>query len=276
MSNFSSSLTQYLKRLINRLRRGPLYRPIPAPLWSAEELVQQAASYFRIPVSTCQQHFETYQAFSQQKGYAQRLGENRTLNFEEAFLLYLSALRLRPAQAVEIGVQYGKSTRRILDILRLIRPDSQLTAFDIVDQIRFVSHDEVNLVLHDLTEDFETAVLRDLAPGLIFVDTRPYDLLKNVITSFLSWSLDHPGILAIHDCTIRLYNPHMRIPRSAPHLVSSRTGTWERYILSEVFDLPPRQLDDVRTSTHHLRIFGTRHGIALLAPLYVLDSVDSA
>lgn len=276
MSSLFSSLAQYLKRLGHRLRRGPLYRPIPAPLWSADELQLQAASYFRLDPEVCRQHYQTYQAFSQQKGYAQTLGESRTLNFEEAFLLYLAALRLRPAQAVEIGVQYGKSTRRILDLLRLIRPDSQLTAFDIVDQLRFVSHEEVKLKLHDLTNDFESAVLHDLAPGLIFVDTRPYDLLKNVITSFLEWSLEHPSLLAIHDCTIRLYNPHMRIPRSAPQLVSSRTGTWERHVLSEIFGLPPRQLDEVRTSTHHLRIFGTRHGIALLAPLSVLESAEIA
>lgn len=277
-------LTTYLRKAWRRLRYGPLYRPLPAPLWSSEELVSQAARYFHLDPGECQERYLHYQEFSSEQGYAQTLGESRTLCSEEAFLVYLAARRLAPTQVVEIGVQYGKSTRRILDLLKLLNLDSRLTAFDIEDILRYASHTEVDLRLHDLTGDFQEVVLNRLAPGLIVLDAHPYYLLTHVITQFIAWSLDHPSILAIHDCSLSLYNPHMRLPKEAGHLVSSRTGLWERHVLAEIFSgiisqesgqpfrLSPLHLDDLSTATHQLRVFGTRHGLALLAPHAVLQA----
>jgi hypothetical protein len=202
------------------------YRPNLTAQIDQDLLVAQAVSYFSIPLHEVEEQYHLYRAFSIQNTYAQSLGDSRTLSFEEAFLIYLSAWRIRPAQTVEIGTQYGKSTRRIIDMLNLLSLNNQVTCFDILDEMRYVSHDEVVLVMHNVTKDFQDSVLRKIKPGLIYLDAHPYLLLKNVINNYLEWSQTHPCVLAIHDCSPGLYNPRMWISKSRMDGISSRTGVW--------------------------------------------------
>ncbi len=154
------------------------YRPKLSGQIDLDLLVAQAVDYFSIPIREAEEQYHLYRAFSIQNAYAQKLGESRTLSFEEAFLIYLSARYHHPTQVVEIGTQFGKSTRRIVDILNLLSLNSQVTCFDILDEIKYVSHDEVVLVIHDVTKDFQDSVLRKIEPGLIYLDARPYLLAK--------------------------------------------------------------------------------------------------
>jgi hypothetical protein len=260
-----------IRNLVDRLAFNlGTYRPGLNSQIDHRTIVTQAADYFSIPLQQVEAEFNIYRAFSDEKAYVQKLGESRTLSFEEAFLIYLSIRHYHPAQIVEIGSQYGKSTRRILDILHLLGLHSQMTCFDILDELKYVSHDEVKLVLHDVTHDFEERVLK-LNPGLIFLDAHPYPLLNNVFSAFLTWSQTNPCILAIHDCGPGLYNPHMWISKNRLDGITSRTGVWERHVLSEVFGVANNRLDEVQTGKHHLRIFKTRHGLALITPNHLLS-----
>jgi hypothetical protein len=54
----------------------------------------------------------------------------------------------------------------------------------------------------------------------------------------------------------------MWISRSRLDGISSRTGVWERHVLSEIFGVANEKLDD----DHHLCIFHTRYGLALITP----------
>jgi hypothetical protein len=254
-----------LKRLFNKLHLPGQYYPHITAV-DHPTLINQAADYFFLSQQQTQAQYQRYLRFHQAKGYEATLGESRTLCFEEAFLVFLTAQHLRPRQVVEIGTQYGKSTRRIVDMLALLELGSPVTCFDIVDQLQFVSHQEVQLILHDVTGDFQESVLTSFSPELIYLDAHPYDLLKNVVAQFIEWSRRRPAILAIHDCSPGLYNPRMRIPRDRPEAISSRTGVWERHALAEVFGAPAAALDDLATPSHRLRVFGTPHGLALLAP----------
>jgi len=238
-------------------------------------LIKQAAGFFSGAQEEMQQHYQTYRTFHKNKGYEVTLGESKTLCFEEAFLLYLSVMRLRPAQIVEIGSQYGKSARRLVDIVQLLGLETRVTCFDLIDELQFISANEVELILQDVTHNFSTAVLEKLAPAIIFLDARPYALLKNVTTHFLEWSLSHPAILAIHDCSQGLFNPNMKIPKTDQSHISSKTGVWERHVLSEVFMTPNNRLDDLTTPSHRLKIFNTPHGLALIAPLDILQKAGS-
>jgi hypothetical protein len=233
-------------------------------------LIEQIADYFGFPSAEVRSHYQKYRTFHEARNYKRLFGERKTLAFEEAFLLYMAAFYLRPSAVVEIGTQYGKSTRRIIDLLDLLGLHSTVTCFDIADKVHFVSPEEIQLILHDTTDDFSSRVLEEIAPGLIFLDAHPYLLLKNVLSEFLEWSKSHPSILAIHDCSPGLYNPRMRISKNAPAEVSSNTGHWERHVLSEVFDVPNEELDDSTTPSHRLRIFNTPHGLALVTPLHML------
>lgn len=233
-------------------------------------LISQAADYFNIPLHEVQEHFQSYQKLHVDKDYERTLGERKTLSFEEAFLIYLAVLRLRPSHVVEIGTQYGKSTRRILDILDQLDLTSTVTCLDVVDELKYVSHQEINLILHDVTNNFLETILAQYSPGVIYLDAHPYKLLDNVIAQFIEWSQTHPAILAIHDCGIGLFNPHMRIPKDDPIAITSKTGHWERHVLTEIFSAPNQDLEDYSTPTHRLRIFSTTHGLALLAPISIL------
>ena len=260
-----------LKKFFNSLKRIYGFHPsLPASV-DRDLLVAQAADFWGLPTDTVWQHYHTYRRFHDEKGYEQKFGERKTLSFEEAFLIYLAALRLRPAHVVEIGSQFGKSARRIVDLLRFLELNATLTCFDVIDELQYVSKDEVELVLHDLSGDFRERVLEGIAPGLIYLDAHPYALLKTVIRSFLEWSGSHPAVLAIHDCSPGLYNPRMRISKDDPNAVSSRTGHWERHILAEIFNVSNSNLDDLVTPTHRLKIFATTHGLALIAPRFVLE-----
>jgi len=260
---------EWLTRL--GLRRW-FYRPYIPSSVDQSVLIDQIADYFSLPRADVQAHYEAYRAFHMDQGYEQTLGERKTLCFEEAFLLYMAALLVRPSDVVEIGTQYGKSTRRIVDLLGLLGLDSRVICFDVVDQVRFVTKGEIQLVLHDLTSDFSERVLTEIAPGLIYLDAHPYPLLRNIIAGFLGWSHSHPSILAIHDCGFGLYNPRMRLPKDASAgEIGTKTGHWERHVLSEVFAVPDDKLDDLRTASHRLRIFDTPHGLALVTPLTLLS-----
>lgn len=231
-----------------------------------EQLVAQAADFFALTPDAARRGFSDYRRLHERHSYAAALGERKTLSFEEAYLLYLAALHVRPAQVVEIGTQYGKSTRRILDLFSYLQMPVEVTCFDIADELRFVRRDEVQLDIQDITGQAREIVFEGMAPGLTYLDARPYALLKDVIGEFLAWSPGRPVLLAIHDCTPHLYNPKMTVARDDAE-VGSHTGVWERHVLGELFATPNERLEDVRTPAHRLRIFGTPHGLALIAPL---------
>jgi hypothetical protein len=118
-----------------------------------------------------------------------------------------------------------------------------------------------------VTHDFSQTVLARLSPSLIYLDAHPYNLLNNVISGWLDWSRSHAAIMAIHDCSPTLYFPHMWISKDDHTVVSTDTGLWERHVLSKIFNTPNDELDDVQTSTHKLRIFGTPYGLALITSM---------
>ena len=206
-----------------------------------------------------------YQAFHDEKKYARILSERKTLCFEEAFLLCVAIETIRPRSIVEIGTQHGKSTRRILDLIAWLGVDCRLTCFDTLDQVRYFQPDEAELVLTDVSGRFREEVLEARQPGLIFLDAHPYPLLKEAINETMA---ANDCVLAIHDCGPGLCNPRMTLSRSDPDITST-TGVWERHVLAEIHGIDDpltRDLDDLVTSTYHLKIFETSHGLAMLVP----------
>jgi hypothetical protein len=252
--------------------RRVYHRALPPAQADRGLLQAQTADYFGLPLDQVAALYTEYSALHEQKDYAGQLGEDKTLCFEEAFLLFVAASIIRPQQVVEIGTQYGKSTRRILDMLQHLNLDATVTCFDIVNETRYIRADEVDFRQEDITNTFQTTVLDAIAPTLIYLDAHPYYLLKNVITEFLAWSQTHPCFLAIHDCTPAYYVPLMLIPKDDPGIVTTKTGIWERHVLAEIFHAPNSSLDDVRTPSHRLRVFATPNGLAMVAPQSLLEA----
>ena len=220
--------------------------------------------FFRLERTSFETALHTYRAFSEQKGYAERLGERKTLSLEEAFIIYVILQTTRPRTIVEIGTDVGRSTRRIIDMKNLLELDSPVICFDVIDRVKHFTPDEAQLILRDVTHTFRQDVLNAFAPGVVFLDARPYYLLKSVISGILDCPSD--WILAVHDCSRGLCNPRMTISKEDPD-VTSATGIWERHVLAEILgvdDPLSERLNHLQTATHHIRVFSTPHGLAAI------------
>lgn len=228
------------------------------------KLLDQLTQFFYLRRADVEGMFGVYRAVHDAKKYAETLGEQKTLCFEEAFGLYVLLATIRPRTIVEIGTQHGKSTRRILDIKTLLGLPSRVVCFDVTNEVQHFTPAEAELIVKDVTGKVQNDVVRAYEPGLIFLDVHAYGLLKEVVTQTVadpkSWTL------AIHDCGRGLCNPHMTLRKDDPNVTSS-SGVWERHVLAEVFGIPDPlsgQLDSVETPTHRLRIFDTPHGLGVL------------
>jgi len=257
----------YRPLLAPRLREEPpAYRPFIPDFVDEGEILGQLARLLDATEPELRPVLREYRGIHEAEGYAGRLGEFKTLAFEEAFAIYALLLRLRPATVVEVGTQEGRSTRRIVDMRRKLGQAGRVRCYDPVDSLRFVNHDEVDFSREDLTGRFREEVLDRHGTGLIFLDAHPYPLLREVISE----AMNHPGgwTLAVHDCSKGLCNPRMLLAREDPG-VTSLTGTWERHVLAELFgvaDPLSDRLDAAETATHRLQVLGTRHGLAVIMP----------
>lgn len=260
-----------MKKIFNLIFRSCSFSPHISSEIDEETFVSKAADFFPFSQNELSLRFREYKNFSLEKKYVEILGEKKTLSLSESFLILLACELLKPEVIVEIGTQFGKSTRRIIDITQYLHLNSQVICFDIQDEIKYVDHREITLNLHDLTEDFDLQVLYRLKPAFIFLDAHPYYLLQTVITQYLEWSKSNPCILAIHDCSRGLYQRRMKIYPNEPGKISSKSGHWERHVLSKVFYTPEPKIDDLKTVSHHLKIFPTPHGLALISPIRLLE-----
>ncbi|GIK40765.1 MAG: hypothetical protein BroJett011_45980 [Chloroflexota bacterium] len=269
-------LKSFFSRATRRLLRRPAKTAIPASEVSfipyiptntdESKLLSDISLFFGLKETEVTAEFRDYSAFHVAQDYAQRLGERKYLCFEEAFILYVIMKITQPRTVVEIGTQYGKSTRRIIDMINKLELNTRIICFDIVDQVQYFTPEEADLVLKDVTYTFQHDILETYAPDLIYLDAHPYNLLKNVIFDLVSTS--NNCTLAIHDCSTGLCNPNMTLSKDDPN-VTSRTGVWERHVLAEIFgvkDVKSKQLDDIEMATHRLKIFDTLHGLAIISP----------
>lgn len=230
-----------------------------------KQLISDVSDFLYLDAAEVRDMFRTYRKFHRDKRYAADFGELKTLNLEEAFVLYAVLATRRPTgPLVEIGTQYGRSTRRILDMIELLGLDNEVICYDISDDVQHFRPDEARLIVRDVTDSFVDEVLRPHRPALIYLDAHPYGLLHNVIRDFLQHGED--CILAVHDCAKGLCRLDMQIDKSDPGITSS-TGHWERHVLCGLFgisDPASDAIDHVETSECILRIFGTTHGLAAI------------
>ncbi len=254
------------QRIRYRSTRGAFTPWIPERI-DDDRLVSEISRFFGLGVDDVRRLYDEYQRLHEDRRYAEKLGELKTLNFGEAFILYVIMATYRPAgPIVEIGSFYGSSTRRILDGRDHLGLDNEVVCFDIEDNIEHFRPDEARLMLQDVTGSVTRDVLDRFEPGLIYLDAHPYGLLESVISETLAHP--RPCILAIHDCSFGLCNPAISLDKDDPD-ITSENGLWERYVLCKVFGVAnpmSTRLDDLETATHKLRIFSTTHGLAVIFP----------
>lgn len=246
------------------------YRPVIPTDVDQARLLRELAAFLGRPLQWIEALWSDYQALMAAKRHGSELGQVGTLSSEEAFVIHCLCALFQPPELIEIGTHQGKSTRRILDSIAHLQLKMRVTCFDIEDLVQYFSSEEATLLLRDVTDSVEQDILDRYAPGIIYLDAHPWRLLKNVIAAVLR---REDWLLAIHDCSPILCNPKMTIPKDEPSLITMRTGHWERHVLAEVFGLDDpldARMNALETDTHLLRVFGTQHGLGLIAPKALL------
>jgi len=263
MSSQSNSNQQ-----LSLLRRLNLWianrKPIP---WNSISF--RASQLLFIPVPELDALRKSYLKKCAAENYGSML-DAKTLSDEEAFLIYLLLKVHKPRTIVEIGTQHGRSTRRIIDMCNWLELQVQIHCFDIANSVQFFAPHEARLIVKDVTNSFDRDVAQELAPDFIFVDARPYHLLRNVLGHCMAGMRPIP--VAVHDCGRHLCVKSMSLSKNDLN-VSSATGVWERHVLAELFcveDPLSEQLNHVELARHSLSIFPTRHGLAVINPLAVV------
>lgn len=248
------------------IRPVEVYQPFIPKQVNTSGIMRAAAEFLGLGIADADRACRDYRMLHDSEGYEHTLGELKTLCFEEACVLYLVLLATRPRTIVEIGTQYGKSTRRILDMKQRLGLACDVVCFDVANDVRHFRPDEARLLVQDVRGTFQRDVLEAFQPDLVFVDVHGYALLHEILEAALT-SPQCP-ILAIHDCGRGLCNPRMTIAKDDPN-VTSLTGTWERHVLAERFGISDplaMDLDEAELPTHRLRILDTPHGLGIILP----------
>lgn len=235
------------------------------PQVSHETLLSEAAEFFRVGYRQLELAYQKYQDICKAYGHS-KLGELKTLNTDETFIIFLMLNFYNPASFVEVGTLLGRSTRRFIDIKNELNLPFDIHCYDIVNKVKHFKPSEAKLILHDLTGNVAKTLESYPKPGLVYLDAHPYYLTTEVIR----YVLNNPGwTLVIHDSGKALCNPNMTISKDDPSAITSQTGHWERYCLAEVFGKTgpfDPSLDNCETDTHKMRIFSTMHGICSVVP----------
>lgn len=248
------------------------YRPVIPTEVDHARLLRDIAALLRRPLERIETLWIDYQGLMSAKRHASELGQVGTLSSEEAFVIHCLAATFQPPELIEIGTHQGKSTRRILDSIAHLQLETAVSCFDIEDLVEYFGPHEASLMLRDVTDSVAQDILDRYAPGIIYLDAHPWQLLKNVITAVLR---REDWLLAIHDCSPILCNPNMTISKDEPGLITARTGHWERHVLAEFFGLDDpldARLNELETDTHLLRVFGTQHGLGAVVPKALLSA----
>ncbi len=236
------------------------------PTPEKEVLLREISTFLNLPIKTLEQSWGEYSAWVRSLDYSGKYGgpwEVKHLSTEEAFIIYCLLQRYPVSSIVEIGTQFGKSTRRLIDIKKRLGLNIPVHTFDIKDMVKYFTSDEATLHVKDVTHSFKKDVLDAFPSGLLNVDVHVYALLENIFRHVIE---DGRWLVAIHDCGMGLYNPHMPFRHSQSEFITSTSGVWMRHVLAKVFDAPQEKLADCTKNGYRLRIFGTQHGLGVLAP----------
>jgi|GEM_PF-639426 len=252
----------YRPLLTPRPDRGD-FVPRHTPSVDPRRLVDDVAEAFGLDRTSVERMYGVYRAVHESNGYARTSGEVKTLCFEEAFILCVTMSLYRPQALLAVEPADGRALRRIVDIKGLLGLDCRVACFGHPFGPADVAPDEAEVIAADpIGRLAESARLRQAA--LVYLDRHEHALVDEAVRLALDW----PGdlVLALHDAAPGLCNPHPTIAKGDPR-VTSATGVWQRHVLAEAFgvsDPLSPALDRAETATHRLRVFETRHGLALI------------
>ena len=194
-------------------------------------------------------------------------GFAKSLDVAEGFAAWALIKHTRPKVVVELGVQYGISSRLWKEALKAYVPEHELILCDLEDKRYFIDDNECTFLRADARQ-----VLPQLFAsgevGLLHNDAHPYDLIHWSVAEALRHKV---AVLTFHDVG--------RGPRGPFKLASSQLskeqrlannenwaqyGTWERHVMAEVFDNKVLHQDSVVGGSYRIQIFDSLFGFAVV------------
>ena len=225
-----------------------------------EWLIQTAAEYQSCPAAW--KHLSGLRSPSRKTdGYA------KSLDVAEGFVAWALVKYTRPKVIVELGVQYGISSRLWKEALKAYVPKHELILCDLEDKRRFIDDNECTFLKTDarqvLPELFASGEV-----GILHNDAHPYDLIHWSVAEAMKHNVP---VLTFHDVGRTTRGPFKvessRLSKNQKLRNSEnweQCGTWERHVMAEVFDKRILFEDTIITNSHHIQIFDSLFGFGVV------------
>jgi len=122
------------------------------------------------------------------------LGKAKTLSKKECESIYNYMKEYKPHTILEFGVQFGCSSKAMLDMSRWLKLNTSLHSWDTKKIFRYVEENEFTFHHENVTEK-EPQCIDKYKPDLLFIDAHHYPLVKNLIKLCLQRKIN----FIIHD-----------------------------------------------------------------------------
>jgi hypothetical protein len=190
-------------------------------------------------------------------------GMSKSLDLAEGFALWALVKHLRPKLVVELGVQYGISSRLWKEALNAYVPNHRLILCDLEDHRRLIGDDEARFYQEDAAEVLPRLFAEEQV-DILHNDAHPYDLIR--------WSVDEAishqvPCLTFHDVgrgprnPFRVESAHLtQEEKMRQSLNWAEYGLWERHVMAEL--LSPDLLHHDAATAHgwQVQIFDSLFG----------------
>ena len=170
-----------------------------------------------------------YNYFCTKYKYIKRmLNKDKSVSFNEAYIMYLLFKKFNITTMTELGVRYGISSRIWLTYLP---QNGKLYAYDrkkIYDKrIKKIRDDRFNFIKGDIDNTYKYQ-----KEDAIFYDAHPYHLTKNIA----EYTKNKINIHCFHDVGKNCFLKNSyKVQDKLRSTCSDKYGWWERHIMAEVF-----------------------------------------
>jgi len=190
-------------------------------------------------------------------------GVAKSLDVAEGLAVWSLVKHLRPMVVVELGVQYGVSSRLWKEALKRYVPGHELILCDLEDRRRFIRDDECTFIRGDACE-LLPAVMKSHTVDLLHNDAHPYRLIRWSVEEGLKNAV---GTFTFHDVgrgprvPFRVESAQMTFEEKLAHSEDiSGCGHWERHVMGELFDERILHEDTADTDRCAVQIFDSLFG----------------
>lgn len=194
-------------------------------------------------------------------------GYAKSLDVAEGFAVWALVKHTRPKVIVELGVQYGVSSRLWKEALKAYVPNHELVLCDLEDKRRFIGDDECTFLQADARQVLPK-LFASGEVGILHNDAHPYDLIHWSVTEAIRHNVP---VLTFHDVG---RGPRTSFKISSSQLsqeeklanteYSAQYGHWERHVIAEIFDERILSEDTIITNSHRIQIFDSLFGFGVV------------